>query len=89
LFDSRYHGYDAIISRHTQDVNTYHPQFERTSPKASAIMVRIRNDLSYNEYCDTVERENHAAYPNAFSSITIYLVGENGSKHMVFDIETS
>lgn len=89
LFDSRYYGYDAVISQNTQDVNTYHPQFERTSPKASEIMVRIRNDLSYNEYCETAERENHAAYPNAFSSITIYQMGENGRKHLVLDIETS
>lgn len=89
LFDSRYHGYDAVISQNTQDEKAYHPQFERTSPNASEILIRIRNDLSYNEYCETVEREKHADYPNAFSRITIYRMGKNGRKHMAFDIETA
>ena len=50
--------------------------------------IRIRKDLTYNEYCEEVNENSVEEFSNAFSSIEIYAV-KDGKKKKCFEEETA
>ena len=82
LFDSRLHGYDAVISDH-RDALPPLPAFRQLNLLAAPLSIHIENDAAPDEFPDEQE---HA---NAFAWITI--TGRFGRfrKKVLFDRETA
>ena len=82
LFDSRLHGYDAVISDH-RDALPPLPAFRQLNLLAAPLSIHIENDAAPDEFPDEQERAN------AFAWITI--TGRFGRfrKKVLFDRETA
>lgn len=85
LFDSRYHGYDAVTSDESE-VSTYIPHFKQKRNPAFGITIKVGNDGSLEEFIENTGKEcDEAFYSNAFGSITIYTKDNEGKKKKLFD----
>lgn len=88
LFDSRYHGYDGIISD-DEDAKKYNPQFKAKWQKSHSILVEIENAPSLEAFNEMVDKKCSCEfYSNAFISISIYAIEDNGKRKMLYDFET-
>lgn len=87
IFDSLYHGYDALTeNKQETESNELTIKFVWTNnPKE--IIVNIRTDISYEEFAEEFG-ENKEMYSNAFESIDIYTIN-SGRKKLFFDEETA
>lgn len=88
IFDSRYHGYDGMLSV-DRELQNYVPTFT-PSKKSYEIVIVIENDPSLEAFNENSnERYSYEFYSNAFYSIRVYGIDENGRKRMLFDAETA
>ncbi len=88
IYDSRHHGYNAIVTdKHFFGVNKEY-QYKLMQKKAIEVEIKIRNDLTYDEYCEEVEEGFTKEFSNAFSSIEIYGI-KDGKKKKFFEEETA
>ena len=89
LFDSRYHGYDAMVSGDAK-ANEYSPQFKARNAKRYHIEVRIESEASWEVSEDLL---NCGLSPelcsNAFHWIHIRGTDEKGKKEVLLDSETA
>ena len=86
VFDSQYHGYNALTENEQQVVSEFASQFIYTkNPKE--VFIELRTDLSYDEFSDEFG-ENMEKYSNAFGNIEIYILTK-GRKKKFFEEETS
>ena len=89
LFDSRYHGYDAVTNEESV-VSTYIPHFKQKRNSALGVVIKVENDGSFEEFIDNTGEEcDEEFYSNAFGSMSIYTVNSEGKKKKIFDAETA
>ncbi len=88
IYDSRYYGYNAImIDKHDSSVNKEY-QYVLISKKAMEVEIKIRNELTYKEFCEETGKSSINEYANAFSEIEIYEI-KDGKKKKIFEEETA
>lgn len=88
LYDNRYHGYDAIVTKDQISIVHKEYQYRLIQKKPMEVEIKIRNDLSYGEYCKTIDETSTKEFSNAFSSIEIYGI-KDSKKKKYFEEETS
>ena len=88
IFDNRYHGCDAIANNIPLGIERKEYQYKLIRKEPTEVEIRIRNDLTYNEYCEEVNENSVEEFSNAFSSIKIYAV-KDGKKKKCFEEETA
>lgn len=88
IYDSRYHGYDASATKEQLSIECKEYQYRLLQKKSMEVEIKIRNDLTYDEYCEEVEESSTKEYSNAFSSIEIYGI-KDGKKKKYFERETA
>ena len=70
------------------DIERKEYQYKLIRKEPTEVEIRIRNDLTYNEYCEEVNENSVEEFSNAFSSIEIYAV-KDGKKKKCFEEETA
>ena len=88
IFDNRHHGYDAVVEENRLFSTDKEYQYGFMKKKSMEVEIKIRNDLTYDEYCIETEKNHSKEYSNAFSSIEIYGIID-GKKKKVFEEETA
>lgn len=88
LFDNRLYGYDAIVDPPNNLLEDLKFSVIKTNKKNSEILVKIRNDLSIEEYIETMKGTFMERYSEAFSDISIYSITD-GRKKLIFEEETA
>lgn len=88
IYDSRYHGYDAIVTKEQLSIVHKKYQYRLLQKKSMEVEIKIRNDLTYDEYCEEAEESSTEEFSNAFSSIEIYGI-KDGKKKKYFESETA
>ena len=88
LFDNRLYGYDAIVDPHSNLSEDLKFSVIKANKKPSEILVKIRNDLSFEEYVETMAGTLTERYAEAFSDISIYSITD-GRKKLIFEEETA
>ena len=87
IFDSRYHGYNAL-TENKQEIKDNELTIQLVWTKnPKEIVVDIRSTLSYEEFVEDFG-EDIEKYSNAFESIDIYIT-TNGRKKSFFEEETA
>ena len=94
VFDSRYHGYDALYCDElTPEGKAYEPTFRPTGSRDSSpmrIALKLEHDESLEEFRENVGAEaTPEKYADAFTWIWIYGIGENGKRKKLFESETA
>ena len=94
VFDSRYHGYDALYCDElTPEAKAYEPTLRSTGSRDGSpirIALRLEHDESLEEFRENVGAEaTPEEYANAFTWIWIYGMGENGKRKKLFEFETA
>lgn len=94
VFDSRYHGYDALYCDElTPEAKAYEPSFRSTGNRDGSpmrIALKLEHDESLEEFRENVGDEaTPEEYADAFTWIWIYGMGENGKKKKLFESETA
>lgn len=90
VFDSRCHGYDALTDEKRPREIEYHPRMKQKGKNALRIALKITNDASLDEFMEnTGELYDEEFYSNAFGSIAIYVIDDNGKKKRIFAAETA
>ena len=87
IYDSRYHGYDAIVTKNQISTGCKKYQYRLLQKKSMEVEIKIRNDLTYDEFCEESEENSIKEFSNAFSSIEIYGILD-GKKKKYFERET-
>lgn len=88
LFDSRYHGYDAVVgNKQNLDKNRQY-QYREMANQIMQLEIELLQDIPYDEFLDEFGLELAENYSNAFSYITIYGLDEKGRRHRLFEEET-
>lgn len=75
LFDSRYHGYDAIVQPPGEDLLNYTPQFKLLRKKC-CLEVKVTYESAKDD-------------SNAFDWINIFAISEKGKRATIFGWETA
>ncbi len=89
VFDSRYHGYYGMISD-DEDARKYNPYFKQKGQKSHSIIVEIENEPSLEAFNEIIDKQCSCEfYSNAFNTISIYAIEENGKRKMLYDFETA
>lgn len=88
IYDSRYYGYDAIVKKEQLSIAHKEYQYRLLHKNSMEVEIKIRNDLTYGEYCEEVEESSAKEFSNAFSSIEIYGI-KDGKKKKYFEKETA
>lgn len=89
LFDSRYHGYDAMISDN-KEVKKYIPVFKQRGNIAYGIEVTIENEPSLQAFTEALnEHCSYAFYSNSFHCIRLSGLDRNGKKKLLYAFETA
>lgn len=88
IFDSRYHGYDGYVNGEDLISSEKEYQYLPIIHDAMEVEIKLRYDLSYNEYCKETGGTNLTDFTNSFSSIEIYGI-INGNKKKIFEEETA
>ena len=89
LFDSRYHGYDGLVTD-SPDALLYNPHFKQKGNSPLEVIIKVENEDSIEEFIETTGEEcDETFYSNGFSSIVIYTKNDEGKKRVVFDAETA
>lgn len=74
MFDNRLYGYNAIVDPPNNLSEDLKFSLIKTNKKNSEILVKIRNDLSIEEYIETMKGTFMEKYSEAFSDISIYSI---------------
>ena len=88
IYDSRYHGYSAIVNNKPFSSNNKVYRYKLLQKESVEVEIKIRNDLTYDEFCEEVDVSYIKEFSNAFSSIEIYGIKE-GKKKKYFEEETA
>lgn len=94
VFDSRYHGYDALYCDElTPEAKAYEPSFRPTGNRDGSpmrIALKLEHDESLEEFRENVGDEaTSEEYANAFTWIWVYATDQKGKKKKVFESETA
>lgn len=94
VFDSRYHGYDALYCDElTPEAKAYEPSFRSTGNRDGSpmrITVKLEHDESLEEFRENVGDEaTYEEYADAFTWIWVYATDQKGKKKKVFEFETA
>ena len=94
VFDSRYHGYDALCCDGlTPEAKDYEPTLRPTGSRDGSpmrIALKLEHDESLEEFRENVGDEaTPEEYADAFTWIWIYGMGANGKKKRLFEFETA
>ena len=90
LFDSRLHGYDGIVSEHSEEELEYSPHYRLKNQNALKILLVVENDATLDTFVSNTGIElNEQDYSNAYSWIAIYGIDDSGKKKKLFDFETA
>lgn len=94
LFDSRYHGYDALYCDElTPEAKAYEPSFRSTGNRDGSpmrITVKLEHDESLEEFRENVgAKATYEEYANAFTWIWVYATDQKGKKKRIFESETA
>lgn len=94
VFDSRYHGYDALYCDElTPEAKAYEPSFRSTGNRDGSpmrITVKLEHDESPEEFRENVGDEaTYEEYADAFTWIWVYATDQKGKKKKVFEFETA
>ena len=89
LFDSRYYGYEGMISSDAE-AKKYIPHFKLSSRKLYSIEVTVENEPSLEMFNEVSNKQcSLEFYSNSFSWIRIRGLDENGKKKILYDFETA
>ena len=94
LFDSRFHGYDAIIpereSKYDGVVYDFAPiVWKKDKDGIATITVTIRNDDTLEEFIENAYKTDEETYSNSFGWITVKAVNaKTKAKKILLDMET-
>lgn len=94
LFDSRFHGYDAIYCGDlTPEAEAYEPAFRQVGNRDGSpvkITVKLEHDESLEEFRESTGTEaTYEEYADAFTWIWIYAIDQKGKKKRIFESETA
>ena len=90
LFDSRLHGYDGIVSDHSEEELEYSPHYRLKNQNALKVILVVENDTTLDTFVsNTGVKLNEQDYSNAYSWITIYGIDDSGKKKKLFEFETA
>ena len=94
VFDSRYHGYDALYCDGlTPEAKDYEPTLRPTGSRDGSpmrIALRLEHDESLEEFRENVGDEaTYDEYADAFTWIWVYATDQKGKKKKVFEFETA
>lgn len=94
VFDSRYHGYDALYCDElTPEAKAYEPTLRPTGNRDGSpvrIALRLEHDESLEEFRENVGDEaTYDEYADAFTWIWVYATDQKGKKKKVFEFETA
>ena len=94
LFDSRFHGYDAIYCGDlTPEAEAYEPAFRQVGNRDSSpmrIALKLEHDESLEEFRENIGAEaTYEAYADAFTWIWVYAIDQKGKKKKIFESETA
>lgn len=94
LFDSRFHGYDAIYCGDlTPEAEAYEPAFRQIGNRDGSpvkITVKLEHDESLEEFRESTGTEaTYEAYADAFTWIWVYAIDQKGKKKKIFESETA
>ncbi len=94
VFDSRYHGYDAIYCGDlTPEAEAYEPAFRQVGNRDGSpmrIALKLEHDESLEEFRENVGAEaTYEEYANAFTWIWVYATDPKGNKKRIFEAETA
>lgn len=87
IYDSRCNGYNAIVADKHFSSNNKVFRYKLLQKEALEVEIKIRNNLTYDEFCEEVDERYTKEFSNAFSSIAIYGIKE-GKKKKYFEEET-
>ena len=89
LFDSRYYGYEEMISN-DEEAKKYIPHFKPINRKLYGIEITIENEPSLDAFNEILNEQcSLEFYSNSFSSICIYGLDEKENKKVLFAFETA
>lgn len=87
LFDSRFHGYDGMISTDTE-AKEYIPHFKLINNKLYSIKIEIENENDLESFVEVTGEEcSSEFYSNAFGWIRISGIDVNGKKTILLELE--
>ncbi len=94
VFDTRYHGYDAIYcDTFTEEAAAYEPAFRQIGNRDGSpmqITVKLEHDESLEEFRENTETEaTYEEYADAFTWIWVYATDKKGKKKKIFESETA
>ena len=94
LFDSRFHGYDAIYCGDlTPEAEAYEPAFRPIGNRDGSpmrIALKLEHDESLEEFRENIGAEaTYEAYADAFTWIWVYAIDQKGKKKKIFESETA
>ena len=94
VFDSRFHGYDAIYCGDlTPEAEAYEPAFRQVGNRDSSpmrIALKLEHDESLEEFRENIGAEaTYEAYADAFTWIWVYATDPKGKKKRIFEAETA
>ena len=94
LFDSRFHGYDAIYCGDlTPEAEAYEPTLRPTGNRDGSpmrIALKLEHDESLEEFRENIGAEaTYEAYADAFTWIWVYAIDQKGKKKKIFESETA
>ena len=94
LFDSRFHGYDAIYCGDlTPEAEAYEPAFRPVGNRDGSpmrISLKLEHDESLEEFRENVGAEaTYEEYVDAFTWIWVYATDQKGKKKRIFESETA
>lgn len=88
IYDSRHHGYNAIVVDKCFFSMDKEYQYSLIQKKSMEVEIKLRYDLTYKEYCEEAGEKFSKEFSNAFSNIEIYGI-INGKKKKFFEEETA
>ena len=91
LFDSRFHGYDAVVS--ATSVDAAEPSYrlrETRDRQPQRLYIQVENEASLEEFQESSGYScNEETYASAFSWFSLYAINSVGVKRRIFDCETA
>ncbi len=89
IFDSRYHGYDALFTPVTEKDAAYQPSFRKKNRSPLRLFVEIENLPSLEEFVREFGPIGEAEYAGAYSWIWLTTITEKGKRRILWEYETA
>lgn len=88
LFDSRYHGYNAVVGNISESKRDVQYEYSQLTNERCQAEIQIIHDIEYDEFIEEFGENLSTEYSSAFGYITIYAIDEKARKHRLFEEET-